>query len=328
MRIAATLFVTTGLLVSLAACSTPTATDPDCDTTPSGSVSQSIKVTGDFGKEPTTKFDIPLKAPESTQRSVVIEGDGDTVLPGDVVDVRFSIYSGASSADIAGSDWSSEATEAFPVDDTQFLPGIVRTLECTKVGSRVVGVIPPADAFGETGQPDLGVGPDDAIVVVIDVVGIEAPAEPAPTPTNVLPKADGADQPPVEGLPTVVLADDGRPTVTIPDTAPPTELQLAVLKKGDGAVVADGADVTVHYEGINWATKEIFDESWAKGTPATFNTGQVIAGFTQALVGQTVGSQVIVVIPPALGYGEASDTNTNALAGQTLVFVIDILAVS
>jgi peptidylprolyl isomerase len=322
------MLVTAGLLVSLAACSAPTATAPDCDTTPSGPVSDSVKVTGDFGSEPKTVFDIPLTVPESTQRSVVIKGDGDTVLPGDVADVRFSIYSGANSADIAGSDWTTEDTQAFPVDDQQFLPGIVRTIECATVGSRVVGVIPPADAFGETGQADLGIGADDAIVVVIDVVGIEAPAEPAPTPTNVLPKADGADQAPLDGFPTVVLADDGRPTVTIPDTAPPTDLQLEVLKKGDGAVVADGANVTVHYEGINWNTKAIFDESWARGTPSTFLTSQVIAGFTQALVGQTVGSQVVVIVPPDLGYGPDGGRAPDIGATDTIVFVIDILAVS
>ncbi len=322
MRIATTLLVTAGLVVSLAACSTPTETaDPNCPVTPSGKVSDSIKVTGDFLTEPKVDFSIPLTAPEETQRSVVIKGDGDTVQQGDTVNVLFSIFSGANSADIAGTDWANETTTELPVDAAQFLPGIVKTIQCSTVGSRVVGVIPPADAFGEAGSTDLGVGPTDAIVFVVDIESIKAAAEPA------LPKADGVDQPPVDGLPTVVLADDGRPTVTIPDTAPPTDLQLAVLKKGDGAVVADGDSVTVHYEGLNWTSKEIFDESWARGTPSTFTTSQVIPGFTQALVGQTVGSQVLVVIPPALGYGEASETNTSPLAGQTLVFVIDILGI-
>ena len=322
MRIATSLILTAGLLVSLAACSASTDSGAaDCATTPAGSASNSISVSGDFLTKPTVDFTIPMAVPESTQRTVVIKGDGDRVVDGDTVNVLFSIYSGASSADIAGSDWSTGTTTELPVDATQFLPGIVKTIECSTVGSRVVGVIPPVDAFGEAGSPDLGVGASDAIVFVVDIESITPPAEPA------LPKADGADQPPVDGMPTVVLDDTGRPTVTIPDTAAPTELQLAVLKKGAGAVVADGDNVTVHYEGLNWATKEIFDESWSRGTPANFNTAQVIAGFTQALVGQTVGSQVIVVIPPALGYGEASDANTNALAGQTLVFVIDILGI-
>ncbi|HOW01852.1 MAG TPA: FKBP-type peptidyl-prolyl cis-trans isomerase, partial [Rhodoglobus sp.] len=208
----------------------------------------------------------------------------------------------------------------FPVDDTQFLVGIVKTLECSTVGSRVVGVIPAADSFGEAGSDQLGVAPGDDIVFVVDVVSISAPKIPA------LPKADGADQPATPGFPTVVLDDTGRPTVTIPDEAPPTELKLAVLKKGTGAVVADGDDVTVHYVGVNWNTKVIFDESWARGEPATFNTGQVIAGFTAALVGQTVGSQVIVIIPPDQGYGSAGSP-PDIGGTDTLVFVIDILGI-
>ncbi|MBX3098098.1 MAG: FKBP-type peptidyl-prolyl cis-trans isomerase [Salinibacterium sp.] len=322
MRIATSLIVTAGLLASLAACSaSPGSGSADCATTPSGSASSAITVTGDFLKAPKVDFSIPLAAPKTTERSVIIKGDGAVVHQGDSVNVLFSIYSGANSADIAGTDWATGTTTKLPVDASQFLPGIVKTLECSTVGSRVVGVIPPSDGFGETGSTNLGVGATDAIVFVVDIESISPPAEP------VLPKADGVDQPLVDGMPTVVLDNAGRPTVTIPDTAAPTELKLAVLKKGGGAVVAAGDNVTVNYEGLNWATKEIFDESWSRGTPANFNTAQVIAGFTQALVGQTVGSQVIVVIPPALGYGEASDANTNALAGQTLVFVIDILGI-
>jgi peptidylprolyl isomerase len=53
----------------------------------------------------------------------------------------------------------------------------------------------------------------------------------------------------------------------------------------------------------------------------------VIEGFAAAIVGQRVGSQVLVSIPPVYGYGEAGDGNTSPLAGQTLVFLIDIVSV-
>ncbi|MCU1424459.1 MAG: peptidylprolyl isomerase, partial [Microbacteriaceae bacterium] len=59
----------------------------------------------------------------------------------------------------------------------------------------------------------------------------------------------------------------------------------------------------------------------------TFNTAEVIPGFTQAIEGQTVGSQVLVVIPPAMAYGDVGEGNTNELAGETLVFTIDILGI-
>ncbi|MGO7983706.1 hypothetical protein ACC691_38340, partial [Rhizobium johnstonii] len=92
-------------------------------------------------------------------------------------------------------------------------------------GSRVVSVVPPAEAFGDSGNSSLGVAATDDLVFVIDIKSI--------VPT----KAWGAEQPAPKGLPTVKLAKDGKPTVTLPKGDAPTEFQVGVLKKGDGAVV-------------------------------------------------------------------------------------------
>lgn len=310
----------TGLLVTLAACSaTPDSASADCDVTPSGAISDAITVSGEFGDKPEITFTSPTKA-TTTERSVVIESDGDVAQDGDIVKVHYSLYNGGTGAELETSDYTDATLTAFPIDVAQ-LPysGIVDTLRCTAVGSRVVGVIPPAEGFADGGT-QLGLGATDDLIFVIDLIEIEPEPEPA------LPKADGADQPVEEGFPTVVLDDDGRPTVTIPSEAPPTDLKLTVLKLGTGATVEAGDDVTVHYQGTNWNTGVIFDESWARGEPATFNTAQVIEGFTAALVGQTVGSQVLVVIPPAQGYGEAG--SGDLIGGtDTLVFVVDILGI-
>ncbi|BDZ51012.1 peptidyl-prolyl cis-trans isomerase [Frondihabitans sucicola] len=123
------------------------------------------------------------------------------------------------------------------------------------------------------------------------------------------------------------LAADGQPKVTIPKTAAPKTLQLEVLKKGSGATVPSGGSVTVQYQGTLWRTGEVFDQSWGSG-PATFSTDKVVAGFQKAIVGQTVGSQVLVVVPPVDGYGTAGNDTAGIKGTDTLVFVIDILAKS
>ena len=325
VRIATSMLITAGLVVTLAACSpaSPDAGSADCTPTPSGKISDAVKVTGDFGSKPTVVFDSPTSA-KSTERSVAIKGDGDTALEGDTVSVQFSIFNGATGDSIPGTDYTDATLTPFPLT-SDLLPGFVKTLQCSTVGSRVVGVIPPVDSFGDAGSTESGIEPGQDIILVADIVSIEA-ATPSAAPADPpLPKANGADQPATEGFPTVVLADDGRPTVTIPDAAPPTELKIALLKKGDGAVVPAASDVIVHYEGINWNTKKIFDESWARGEPSPFNTAQVISGFTKALEGQTVGSQVIVIIPPAEGYGAAGQPDAGIGGTDTLVFVVDIL---
>lgn len=323
-RTALSLVVVLGLVGSLAACTTADAPEESADCTPTsaGTESDSVTVDGDFGAAPTVTFETPLTT-EETQRTVAISGDGTVAEEGDVVTVDFQLYNATSGEQVSGTEFAEGSTTTFSVDSEAYLTGIVKTLECSAVGSRVVGVIPPADSWGDTGATDLGVAATDTIVLVMDIVDVTTPV----TTDETLPKADGEDQELPEGFPAigVTLAEDGTPTLTLPGGDAPTELQLAVLKKGDGPEVATGADVQVHYVGMKWSDGTVFDESWSSGTPVSFNTAAVIPGFTQALEGQTVGSQVLVVIPPALGYGEASADNTNALAGETLVFIVDIL---
>ena len=50
----------------------------------------------------------------------------------------------------------------------------------------------------------------------------------------------------------------------------------------------------------------------------------VVPGLAEGLIGQTVGSQVIVVIPPELGY-PAGQAPASVPEGSTMVFVVDIL---
>ena len=125
------------------------------------------------------------------------------------------------------------------------------------------------------------------------------------------------------GMPTVVLAPDGRPGVVIPDAAPPDELVVQVLKKGDGETVTGDAPVRIHYTGLTWADRTVFDSSWERGESTSMELASVVPGFAEALKGQTVGSQVLAVIPPDLAYGDAGQGPVPG--GATLVFVIDIL---
>ena len=325
MRKAIPLVLTLGVAVTLAACSpagsTTAGKSDDCTATASGAASKAVEVSGDFASKPTVKIDFPTDVTE-TERSVSIKGDGDQVaVERAKANVYFTLYSGATGEELSTSTTYEEAGIApFPVD-VELLPvGLVKTLQCSTAGSRVVGVVPPEESFADaTAREQLGVAADDDIVFVIDVVSVDAPADPA------LPRADGEDQPAVDGLPTVELGDDGRPTITIPSTDPPAELEVAVLKQGDGETVEENSDVVVHYVGMNWTTGEIFDESWARGTPSTFNTGQVVPGFKTALEGQKVGSQIIAVLPPSEGYGEAGQEEAGISGTDTLVFVVDIL---
>ncbi|MDJ0337348.1 FKBP-type peptidyl-prolyl cis-trans isomerase [Cryobacterium sp. PH31-O1] len=314
-----------GLTLALTACgtsNTPQATDAAAASSPSGDCTQpgkrsdSVKVTGDFGAPLDISIDAPLE-PTTTERTVAIEGKGkDTAKKDSIVEVAITLYNAKTKKVVQPTTYSTDgASLVIPVNDTSFLPGLVRSANCAVEGDRVVTVSPASDAFADKGA--TGVAAGEPVVFVMDIVKVIA---------DVPTQASGADQPVEEGFPAVALADDGAPTITMPATDAPTDLKISTLKKGDGEVVTDGASVAVAYTGALWATGATFDSSWGSVPYAVFPTGGVIAGFTQALVGQTVGSQVIAVIPPEFGYGPEG---TEGISGtDTLVFVIDIVAVA
>ena len=316
------------LALSLVACSSGGSASA-CAPTKAGDASAKIKVTG-AGAKTTAKFPAKLTA-KSTQRTEIKAGKGRAALKGDTVAVDYVVYNGATGKKIDSN--STAAGVPFSLDSTQgLLPGLYKALRCSAAGARVAAVIPPSDAFGKAGNTQLGVGATDSIVFVLDVVKVTKAVKATPTPTPsapatpALPKANGTPQKAPAGFPTVKLAANGAPTITVPKTTAPTKLEIADLKKGSGATIASGDTVTIHYTGLIWSTGKVFDSSWTKGAPATFQTTGVIPGFGKALVGQKVGSQVIVVIPPADGYGSAGQPSAGIKGTDTLVFVIDILA--
>lgn len=306
-------------VLALTGCSTPEpkatseSTAVSCENTKSGAAVDSVTVTGDFGAKPTVDFTAPVSA-KTTQRAVVIEGDGEEVAPSDSVAVELTLFNATTGDQLAQTRYDGLGPQQVVADDTSgILPGIVRTIECVPVGSRVVSIVAPEDGFGDAGSTDAGVSGTDSLLLVADVLSIMPE------------KATGVDQEPVDGMPTVELAKDGKPTVTIPDADAPAELQLATLKQGDGELVVEGDTVSVQYQGTNWRTGEVFDQSWGKSV-ASFQTTGVVPGFSAALVGHAVGSQVLVVVPPAEGYGEAGQPDAGIEGTDTLVFVVDILA--
>ena len=280
----------------------------------SGSASDSVKVTGAFDTTPNVSINAPLTV-SSTQRTVVITGKGDKAEPGSIVNVSFTLYNGTTGKTVTSTGYGAGRTSPITVDASKVITGLAKTLNCAQAGTRVVGVVPASEAFGTAGSAQLGIPANQVIVFVADVVSL--------VPT----KAEGTAVTPPAGLPTVTDAADGKPTLTVPSGyKPPTTTQIATLIKGTGAVVGATDSIVIQYQGTNLATGKIFDQTWGKG-PYSGAANGFIPGFTNAIVGQTVGSQVLVVIAPADGYGPQGG-NSGAGIGKddTIVFVVDILA--
>ncbi|WP_025155887.1 FKBP-type peptidyl-prolyl cis-trans isomerase [Leifsonia aquatica] len=312
--------VTAALVVAgLAACSssspepsaTSTTASASCQNLKAGDASKAVKVEGDFRAAPTVTFATPLKATD-LERSVVIAGTGAEAKAGSSVDIALATYNGATGKELtAATGFDGQAAQMMTVDDKQYVPGLVRAVECLKVGSRVVLTGTAKEAFGNADLSQLNLKADDTVVFVADLIDLAVT------------RADGTPVAPKAGFPTVKLSKTGEPSITIPKSDPPTQTEVEVLKQGAGETVQPGDTVTVQYKGVLWRDGEMFDSTWSRGAPTSFPTTGVVAGFKKALEGQTVGSQVLAVIPPADGYGDAG---SGAIKGtDTIVFVIDIL---
>lgn len=124
------------------------------------------------------------------------------------------------------------------------------------------------------------------------------------------------------------VSNQTKPDVSVPDGDPPTELGIDDLVVGDGEEAGGGQRVNVHYVGVAWSTGEQFDASWDRNEPFGFRLGgdEVIPGWDQGVVGMKVGGRRQLVIPPDLGYGSEGAGGV-IKGGETLIFVVDLLAV-
>ena len=106
-----------------------------------------------------------------------------------------------------------------------------------------------------------------------------------------------------------------------------SELVIESLRAGDGAEAKKGNTVTVHYVGVGQATGKQFDASWDRNESISFGLNQVIAGWRDGLVGMKVGGRRTLVIPGDQAYGANPPRGAGIQPNETLVFVVDLIAV-
>lgn len=307
----------------LTACSAaPTSAIEGVECAPEGDLSKSLEFTGEFGADDLKlETKTPIEA-KDLQASTLIKGDGEQVKENDLLSAQLTIFSGTT-GEVASSE-----TSQLELNAQKLLPWALEIVGCSSIGDRVAASAPVADVLGENAA-NFGLEASDSLVLVFDLLSVEAgTAEPGMLdPADLLKKAEGEAQTLSQDLPAVVLAEDGSPTITMPaGVAPPESLTVETLIKGDGEEVQEGDRVYVHYRGVIWRTGEEFDSSWSRGAPIDFLTTGVIGGFSKALVGQTVGSQVMSIVPAEDGgYGAQQLTGMGHEPDDVMVFVLDIL---
>jgi FKBP-type peptidyl-prolyl cis-trans isomerase len=329
-RIAAALLVPLAACAVLAGCGSSgssSSAGSGGSAAPAGSANSNaaVKVTGSFGKTPTVT--VPKKSPSTNLViSTPIKGTGAALKTGDSALANIAIYkwTGTTNALI---DTSFGATAGGPqvIPSQMGLSGLATALKGASLGSRIVAVLPPKYGYGTSGQSQLGISGSDTLIWVIDLLQQFPPGE---TASGAAVSHGGGS------LPTVTTKPGQAPVVTIPKHSPPAKLSVTTLIKGTGPKTATGDTLVVQYVGLNWRTGQVFGSSWPSaqspvGNPYSVELGgKILAGWNDGLAGIPVGSRVMLVIPPALGYGPAGgQPSAGILKTDTLVFVVDILAI-
>lgn len=284
------------------------------DQTP-GAGLDSVTIEGEQGKAPKVTFDGRLD-PDKADTEVLVEGDGEPVEDGDTVSTHLWIGNGYTEEE-ATSTYEQGPTSIELSKDT--IEPLHEALVGATVGTRVAILTSAEDAYGEAGNPSLGIGNKDAVLFVVDVMG----------KVEILDGPQGEEKEPAGWAPSLIEEDGVVTGLDFTEAHKPSgELIATTLIKGDGPVVEKGQTIYVDYLGQVYNADKPFDESYSK-EPAQFpiGVGQVVKGWDERLVGRTVGSRVILEIPPEKGYGKAGNEQAGIKGTDTLFFVVDILGV-
>jgi peptidylprolyl isomerase len=318
-RLAAVAAVPLGLALALAGCSSSSGSG-------AGGDNGLPQVTGAVGQKATITLPSGTAAPTSLATKVLVKGNGATLASGELAAVNYTVMNWTGAKQL-GDTYSTDGgktpnqPQVVTLGSSGLLPAWNTALVGARVGSRIEVVAPPAQAFGSQGNQQAGVGPNDDLIFVLDVVaGYPATAD----ITGKQGAQAGAGLPTVSGDP-----GSGNPQVTIPVGAkPPAALVADTLIKGAGETIDSGRTLVMQYTGVDWNTGKTFDSSFThkQAFSTVIGAGKVIKGWDQGLIGKHVGDRVLLVIPPELGYGPSGGQPSAGIGkNDTLVFVVDIV---
>ncbi|RPF32176.1 FKBP-type peptidyl-prolyl cis-trans isomerase [Streptomyces sp. TLI_185] len=269
-----------------------------------------------FGEKPTVAKGTGEPSKDLAVKTL-IAGGGQTVAENDYVQAHYlgQIWN---TAKVFDNSYDRKTPLIIQLAEGSIIDGWRYGLTGKKTGSRVQMAVPPTWGYGTSGNSQAGIKGTDTLVFVVDVQAT----------FNAKSSAKGTDVAQKDAaLPKVGTNTDGAaPSIDVPKKTAPTKLVANYIIEGDGPVVGAQDSVLVQYKGVFWDSGKEFDSTYSRKALTSFGLQQVVKGWGQGLTGKKVGSRVLIVIPPKLGYGDKPPAGSGIKKDSVLVFSVDILA--
>ncbi|MER8008769.1 FKBP-type peptidyl-prolyl cis-trans isomerase [Streptomyces sp. NPDC094149] len=269
-----------------------------------------------FGEKPTVAKGTGDPSKQLAVKTL-IAGNGKTVAENDYIQAHYlgQIWD---TAKVFDNSYDRKTALLIQLAQGSIIDGWRYALAGKKVGSRVLFSVPPTWGYGTSGNSQAGIKGTDTLVFVADIQNT----------FNASSSAKGKNVAQSDAsLPKVGTNTDGKaPSIEVPKGDAPTKLVANYVIEGDGEEVKADSSVLVQYKGVLWDGGKEFDSTYGRKALTSFSLQQVVKGWAQGLTGKKVGSRVLIVIPPKLGYGDNPPAGSGIKKDSVLVFSVDILA--
>lgn len=307
-KLAGAFLASIGLCAALAACGNSSSSSSSS----SLPKLEGVSATGESGKEPDLHFKTPLKISQKSY-AVLVAGTGAKLKKGDTVCYQYMVYNARTGAQI-DSTWKQTPLCSLTLNSS-LDAGYEEVLASQNLGASVAFGIPGSHESSSSSSSAVANSGDAYISVLTLISTVKTLSKAEGTKVSDIP----SDLPKVTSNPST-----GQPSIDFNNYKSNGQFVSQTIIKGSGPVVSSSGSVVVKYSGWVLSTKKQFQSTWSEGnTTASFSLANTIKGFQKGLSGQTVGSQVLLIIPPSMGYG--SNAQSGIPANSTLVFVVDIL---
>lgn len=115
---------------------------------------------------------------------------------------------------------------------------------------------------------------------------------------------------------TVLVGEDGRPDVPVPDGPAPSKLVVDDVEVGSGAPAKKGDEMSVRYFRVDYESHRILEDHWSEPVSFTLGSGQMVEPWERGLPGIRLDGRRELIVPAKMTFARAPE-----------IYVIDVLSI-